>query len=77
MRFPLAELRRVIWLLVTTTKIVNWCGHSQEYVPWPEPGGWWRLVPVWDSEDRPENLLERHTPPERPPALSPRGNDPS
>jgi len=27
-------------------KIVNWCGHSQDFVAWPEPGGNWRLVPV-------------------------------
>ena len=30
-------------------KIVNWCGHSQDFVAWPEADGYWRLVPVWDS----------------------------
>jgi hypothetical protein len=29
-------------------KIVNWCGHSQEYVAWPEADGYWRLVPLWE-----------------------------
>jgi hypothetical protein len=29
-------------------KIVNWCGHSQEFVAWPEVDGYWRLVPVWE-----------------------------
>ena len=28
-------------------KIVNWCGHSQDFVAWPEADGDWRLVPVW------------------------------
>jgi hypothetical protein len=27
-------------------KIVNWCGHSQDFVAWPEADGYWRLVPV-------------------------------
>jgi hypothetical protein len=22
-------------------KIVNWCDHSQEFVAWPEAGGYW------------------------------------
>ena len=25
---------------------VNWCGHGQEFVPWPEKDGYWMLVPV-------------------------------
>jgi hypothetical protein len=28
-------------------QIVNWCGHSQDFVAWPEADGYWRLVPVW------------------------------
>ncbi len=27
-------------------RIVNWCGHSQEFVAWPEADGYWTLVPV-------------------------------
>jgi hypothetical protein len=27
-------------------KIVNWCGHSQDFIPWPEADGYWVLVPV-------------------------------
>jgi hypothetical protein len=30
-------------------KIVNWCGHSQDFVAWPEADGYWRLVPVVDA----------------------------
>jgi hypothetical protein len=26
--------------------VVNWCGHGQEFVPWPEKDGYWVLVPV-------------------------------
>ena len=29
-------------------KIVNWCGHSQDFVAWSEADGHWRLVPVVD-----------------------------
>jgi hypothetical protein len=28
---------------------VNWCGHSQQVIPWPAEDGYWVLVPVWDS----------------------------
>ena len=31
-------------------KIVNWCGHSQEFVASPEPECYWRLVPLMDEE---------------------------
>jgi hypothetical protein len=27
-------------------KIVNWCGHAQDFVAWPEADGYWRLVSV-------------------------------
>jgi hypothetical protein len=27
--------------------VVEWCGHAQEYVPWPEADGYWRMVPVF------------------------------
>lgn len=26
--------------------IVNWCGHSQDFVAWPDSDGYWQLVPV-------------------------------
>jgi hypothetical protein len=25
---------------------VGWCGHSQQFTPWPDTDGYWRLVPV-------------------------------
>jgi len=59
---PPRRPRRLDWAPWRTQKIVNWCGHSQEYQPWPEEGGWWRLVPVWDQQDRPDNPLQRHAP---------------
>jgi hypothetical protein len=30
----------------TPMVVVNWCGHGQEFVPWPEKDGYWVLVPV-------------------------------
>ncbi len=30
-------------------QIVNWCGHGQEFVAWPEADGYWPLVPVLDE----------------------------
>jgi len=38
-----------------TLQIVNWCGHPQEFVPWPKQGGCWRLVPIWKGP-APEKL---------------------
>jgi len=35
------------WKPMGTMKIVSWCGHSQEFVAWPEADGDWRLVPLW------------------------------
>jgi hypothetical protein len=32
--------------------IVNWCGHGQEFVPWPEADGYWTLVPVVEAVAR-------------------------
>jgi hypothetical protein len=25
---------------------VNWCGHSQQFIPWPEKDELWVLVPI-------------------------------
>jgi len=32
-----------------TMLVVNWCGHGQEFVPWPEADGYWVLVPVVEA----------------------------
>jgi hypothetical protein len=32
-------------------KIVNCCGHSQDFVAWPEGDGYWRLVPLVEVEE--------------------------
>ena len=29
--------------------VVNWCGHGQEFVPWPDKDGYWVLVPVVEA----------------------------
>jgi hypothetical protein len=34
------------------TKIVNWCGHSQDFVAWPEADGYWLLVPGVGAVER-------------------------
>jgi hypothetical protein len=31
------------------SRFVNWCGHSQEFVAWPEADGYWTLVPVFEE----------------------------
>ena len=33
----------------TAMVVVNWCGHGQEFVPWPETDGYWVLVPVVEA----------------------------
>jgi hypothetical protein len=30
----------------TPMVVVNWCGHGQEFIPWPEADGYWTLVPL-------------------------------
>jgi hypothetical protein len=39
--------------------------RSRCTTPWPEAGGWFRLVPVWDPDDRPGNPLTRCGPDNR------------
>ena len=29
--------------------VVNWCGHGQEFVPWPDKDGFWTLMPVVEA----------------------------
>ncbi len=61
-RFRMDDLRRLGWLLCRTQGIVNWCGHSQEFLPWPDGRGGWRLVPVGDPAERPGNPFQRYPP---------------
>ncbi len=37
------------WKPMKTMQFVNWCGHGQEFMPWPQVNGYWLLVPVWDG----------------------------
>jgi hypothetical protein len=34
------------WKPMKPMLVVNWCGHGQQFVPWLEKDGYWRLVPV-------------------------------
>lgn len=47
-RYRFEHLRMIQWgrprLVV---KIVNWCGHAQDFVPWPQADGYWLLVSLW------------------------------
>ena len=43
--------------------VVNWCGHGQEFVPWPDADGYWTLVPVVEAV---ANRLRTHEAPEDP-----------
>jgi hypothetical protein len=45
MRFQGADLRHR-WTPLQTLHVPDWCGCTTEYLPLPEPGGWWRLVPI-------------------------------
>ena len=37
------------WKPTKPMLVVNWCGHGQEFVPWPEKDGYWVLVPVVEA----------------------------
>ena len=45
------RFEHLMWTGWPTTPmvVVNWCGHGQEFVPWPEKDGYWRLVPVVEN----------------------------
>jgi len=34
------------WKPIKPMLVVNWCGHGQQFIPWPEADGYWTLVPV-------------------------------
>ncbi len=47
-RYRFEHLRMIGWAKPRqVVKIVNWCGHSQDFVAWPEADGYWILGPVW------------------------------
>jgi hypothetical protein len=48
---------------MTPMVVVNWCGHGQEFVPWPEKDGYWVLVPVVEAV---ANRLRTDEAPEEP-----------
>ncbi len=44
--FKAEHLRMNGWRADQVESFVNWCGHGQEVVPWPQRDGTVRLVPV-------------------------------
>jgi len=34
------------WKPMKPMLVVNYCGHGQQFFPWPEPDGLWVLVPI-------------------------------
>jgi hypothetical protein len=49
-RYRFEHLRMIGWAQPRQVlKIVNWCGHSQDFVAWPDGDGYWTLVPVVGS----------------------------
>ena len=47
-RLHYKSLRMIGWKPLGTVYAVNYSGHGNECVPWPEPDGYWRLVSVWE-----------------------------
>jgi hypothetical protein len=47
MRYRSETLRQLGWQPCKTQMVVEWCGHAQEYAPWREADGYWRMVPVF------------------------------
>jgi len=37
------------WRRFKPSSMVNWWGHGQEFIPWPEADVLWALVPVSDG----------------------------
>jgi hypothetical protein len=46
-RYCSETLRQLGWQPCKTQMVVEWCGHAQEYAPWREADGYWRMVPVF------------------------------
>jgi hypothetical protein len=46
-RHRLQHLIMAGWKPMKPMLVVNWCGHGEEFIPWPEADGYWVLVPVW------------------------------
>ncbi len=44
--FRTSDLMLLRWQPLQTCKIVEWCGHGQEFIPVPDDDGWCRLIPV-------------------------------
>jgi hypothetical protein len=40
------DLRYVGWTACRVATYVNWCGHPQTAIPWPQADGTVRLIPV-------------------------------
>jgi len=52
-RYRLRHLIVTGWKPMKPLLDINWCGHSQQVIPWPEADGRWVLVPSftpWQSK---------------------------
>ena len=34
------------------SRLLDWCGHSQQFIPWPDADGYWSLVPIVEAVAR-------------------------
>jgi hypothetical protein len=48
MRLRASDLGRTGWTPPETLLMPDWCGCSTEYLPVPDGGGKWQLVPIWE-----------------------------
>jgi len=46
-RHQLQHLVMAGWKPMKPMLVVNWCGHGQQCIPWPEREGYWTLIPVF------------------------------
>lgn len=45
-RYRLRHLVMAGWKPMKPMLVVNYCGHGQEFIPWPEADGYWLVMPV-------------------------------
>jgi len=66
-RPPMALRRYRLWHLIATgwkpmrpLLDINWCGHSQQVIPWSEADGYWRLASRWSPRRTSRQPGSRH-----------------
>ena len=51
-RYRISTVKNVGWQLFAPCLVVEWCGHSQEWIPMPASDGWIDLVPILGEATR-------------------------